>query len=314
MEIHQLKYAVAVAETGNFTRAAQRCFVSQPSLSQQIMKLEEELDHKLFHRMGRRAVLTPAGEYFLGRARQILFELDNTTKELKDDPSIARRIVIGAIPTVAPYILPGLLEACRRRFPHVQVDTREDFRLRLVESVIEGELDWALIALPVSDRRLLVEPLFREPLLLALPPQHPLVRKESITIGDLAEQPFVLLGDSSSLTSQIQQFCGDHDFQPRVAHRCGQVATVKALIAIGQGVSLLPELTRSPDDEGSLVYRVLSGRAPAREIGVVRHRHRYESKAAGQVINLLRQRIENHEGWAVGTLTPIQASASPVPG
>src|SRR5437016_12838053 len=103
MELHQLRYFVAVAETGNFTRAAERSHVSQPSLSQQILKLESEVGHKLFHRLGRKAVLTEAGAVFLERARRILFEVENASKELSDHPALDRRIVVGAIPTVAPY-------------------------------------------------------------------------------------------------------------------------------------------------------------------------------------------------------------------
>src|SRR5580704_3939850 len=109
MELQQLRYLVAVADTGNFTRASERCNVSQPTLSQQIINLEKEFSHKLFHRLGRKAVLTEAGAAFLERARRILFEVEDTTKELSDSPSLGRRITIGAIPTLAPFLLPSLI-------------------------------------------------------------------------------------------------------------------------------------------------------------------------------------------------------------
>src|ERR1044072_3595604 len=105
MELHQLRYFVAVAESENFTRAAERSHVSQPSLSQQISKLESEIGHKLFHRLGRKAVLTEAGTAFLDRARRILFEVENATKELSDHPSLGRKITVGAVQTVMPYLL-----------------------------------------------------------------------------------------------------------------------------------------------------------------------------------------------------------------
>ena len=113
MELNQLRYAVAIADTGNFTRAAERSNVTQPSLSQQILNLEREIGHKLFHRLGRKAVLTEAGSVFLERARRILFEIENASKELSDHPSLDRRITVGAIPTVAPYLVVPLIARCR---------------------------------------------------------------------------------------------------------------------------------------------------------------------------------------------------------
>ncbi|MFI5336450.1 MAG: LysR family transcriptional regulator, partial [Opitutales bacterium] len=106
MEFYQLRYFAAVAETGNFTKAAARCNISQPSLSQQIINLEEELGKKLFHRLGRKISLTPAGQVLLERSRRILVEMDNTVKELSEDPNVGQRVAVGAIPTLAPYLLP----------------------------------------------------------------------------------------------------------------------------------------------------------------------------------------------------------------
>src|SRR3954471_15307687 len=129
MELHQLRYLVSVADTQNFTRAAERSAISQPSLSQQIINLENELGHKLFHRLGRKAVPTEAGAVFLERARRILLEVENATKEIRDDPSLGRSIVVGAIPTLAPYLLPRAIERARVEHPHLIVHTREDFRV-----------------------------------------------------------------------------------------------------------------------------------------------------------------------------------------
>src|SRR5581483_10757433 len=119
MELHQLRYLAAVADLGNFTRASERCNVSQPSLSQQIINLEKELGHKLFHRLGRKAVLTEAGTAFLAHARRILFEVEDATKELGDSPSLERRITVGAIPTLAPFLLPPLIERCHTQYPNL---------------------------------------------------------------------------------------------------------------------------------------------------------------------------------------------------
>ncbi len=288
MELHQLRYVLAVAETGNFTRAAERSFVAQPSLSQQILKLEAELGHKLFHRLGRRAVLTEAGHSFLDRARRILAEVDDAAKELRDNPTLGRKIVVGAIPTLAPYLLSQLIDRCRTQLPHLVIHTQEAFRTQLVDGVVAGDLDLALLSLPVSDHRLSIETLFSEPLLLVVSKAHRLAGQKTVTAADLAEESFVLLGDSSTLTTQIHRFCGDHDFEPRIVHRCAQIATVKALVGLGVGISILPQVTRYHEDRRTLVYRALSGRAPTREIAVVRHLQRYQSRGVEQFLQILR--------------------------
>src|SRR3954463_4517449 len=206
MEFHQLRYFVAVAETGNFTRAAERSHVAQPSLSQQIAKLESEVGHKLFHRLGRKAVLTEAGAAFLERARRILFEVENAAKELSDHPSLGRRLTVGAVQTVMPYLITPFIAQCRELHPNLQIDAREDFRANLVRAVIEGEIDLAIVPLPVKDHRVSVEPLLSEPLLLAVGKNHRIAKQSEISINDLAEETFISLGDSSALANQIRTF------------------------------------------------------------------------------------------------------------
>lgn len=289
MELHQLRYMIAVAETGNFTRASERSHITQPSLSQQILNLEKEIGHKLFHRLGRKAVLTEAGTTFLERARRILFEVENATKELKDSPSLDRRITVGAVPTVAPYLLIPLITRCRETHPNLVVHVREDFRSDLARAVLEGELDLAVVPLPIKNHRLSIEPLLTEPLLLVVAKGHPLSGRSEVTANDLAEETFVTLGDSSTLAAQIRSFCGDHNFAPKIGYRCAQVATLKLFVAMGAGISILPSVARLPDDRDTLTYLRLTGSAPTREIAVIRHLQRYQSRGAEQFLTLLRE-------------------------
>lgn len=290
MELHQLRYMVAVAETGNFTRASERCHIAQPSLSQQVLNLEKEVGHKLFHRLGRKAVLTEAGTTFLERARRILFEVENATKELKDSPSLDRRITVGAVPTVAPYLLAPLIEECRQSHPNLTIHLREDFRVNLARLVLEGELDLAVVTLPIKDPRLSIEPLLTEPLLLVVGKGHPLTGRSSVTASDLADETFVTLGDSSTLAAQVQSFCGDHNFVPKIGYRCAQVSTLKLFVAMGAGISILPQVARLPDDRDTLTYLRLTGSAPTREIAVIRHLQRYQSRGAEQFLKMLRDK------------------------
>ena len=295
MELHQLRYLVAVAETGNFTRAAERSHITQPSLSQQILNLEKEVGHKLFHRLGRKAVLTEAGGTFLERARRILFEVENAAKELKDHPSLDRRITVGAVPTVAPYLVAPLIERCRETHPNLLVHMREDFRSDLSRAVVEGELDLAVISLPVKDHRLSIEPLMTEPLLLVVGKGHPLTGRSEITANDLADETFVTMGDSSTLAAQIRSFCGDHNFAPKVGYRCAQVSTLKLFVAMGAGISILPQVAQLPSDRETLTYLRLTGSAPTRELAVIRHLQRYQSRGAEQFLALLREHARARE-------------------
>jgi LysR family hydrogen peroxide-inducible transcriptional activator len=291
MELTQLRYFTSVADAGNFTRAAERCNVSQPSMSQQIINLERELGHKLFHRLGRRAVLTEAGLVLLERARHILLKADDASKELRDSPTLERRIKIGTVPTLAPYLLPPILERCRGLHSNLQVHTHEDFRPDLVRGVTDGDLDLVIVPQPVKDSRIWVETLFSEPLLLAVSRDHPLATKPAIIARDLADESFVLLGHSSTLSLEIERFCGENDFAPRLGHRCSQVATVKALVALNMGISILPRIACNPEDRRTLVYRELSGRVPRREVVIVRHLQRYQTKGAELFLKVLREAV-----------------------
>ena len=300
MELHQLRYFVAVAETENFTRAAERSHVSQPSLSQQILKLESEVGHKLFHRLGRKAVLTEAGAAFLERARRILFEVENAAKELGDHPGLGRRITVGAVQTVMPYLMTPLIAKLRETHPNLLVDSQEDFRGNLVRGVVEGDLDLAVVPLPVKEHRIAIEPLLTEPLLLVVGKKHPIAKRTEISINDLAEETFVSLGDSSALASQIRGFFGDQKFQPRIGFRCAQVATLKQIISLGLGISLLPKLAQLAEDRDSLTYLRLTGSEPARDLVVIRHLQRYQSRGAEQFLALLREHVATLSASSTG--------------
>ena len=141
--------------------------------------------------------------------------------------------------------------------------------------------------------RLSVEPLLTEPLLLVVGQGHPLTGRSEITANDLAEETFVTMGDSSTLAAQIRSFCGDHNFAPKIGYRCAQVATLKLFVAMGAGISILPQVARLPADRESLTYLRLTGSAPTREIAVIRHLQRYQSRGAEQFLALLREHARN---------------------
>lgn len=291
MELTQLRYFLAVTEAQNFTRASERCHVTQPSLSQQIINLESELGQKLFHRLGRKAVLTEAGIAFLPRAKSILREIEDASREINDHAGLGRRIAIGAVQTVMPYLVSDLVIRCRTSHPHLMIGAHEGFRADLVRAVLEGTLDLAVVPLPVKDRQLAVEPLLSEPLLLAVGRDHPFASQAEIDVRAIAGETFVGLGDSSALAAQVRTFFGDQQLEPRIGIRCTQVATLKRFVAAGLGISLLPQLARHEEDRESLVYLRLSGDEPRRELVVIRHLQRYQTRGAEEFLQLLRDHV-----------------------
>ena len=292
MELTQLRYFLAVADTGNFTRAAERSNITQPSLSQQIINLEREVGHKLFHRLGRKAVLTEAGQSFLGRAKRILFEVEDARKELSDHPNLGRRITVGAVQTVMPYLIAPFVSQCRASHPNLVIHAREDFRANLVRAVVEGELDLAIVPLPIKEPRVSIEPLMTEPLMLVVGRQHPFAQRSTIGLHDLAGETFISLGDSSALAAQIGAFFGDNNFTPLIGFRCGQVATLKRFVSLGLGICILPLLAHVSDEDESLVYLRLADVQPKRELAVIRHLQRYRSRGAEQFLQLLHAHVK----------------------
>jgi LysR family hydrogen peroxide-inducible transcriptional activator len=281
MEMHQLRYFVAVARTGSFSRAAEQCHVSQPSLSQQIQKLERGLKQKLFDRLGRRVMLTAAGRLLLDHATVILSEVDDTTRRLREgDDERGGHLSIGAIPTIAPYLLPPALERLLAAKPDVELSIHEGVTQQLLAATVGGDLDLAIVALPINEERLHVEPLFSEPLYLAMPRRHRLARRKDICVDELQTERFILLDEMHCLGDQVLSFCNANGCQPRIACRSAQVTTIQLLIAQGQGVSLLPEMARRADPGGGKVYRKLAGKQPTRTIAAIWHKHRHHGQAA----------------------------------
>lgn len=291
MEFHQLRYFVAVADLGNFTRAAEQCFVAQPSLSQQIIKLEKELGGPLLDRGGRAIRLTDAGRRFYDHATQILASVEEAKQELSEAAE-SGHVSIGAIPTIAPYVVPGLVKRFHRACPKAQVTLFENLTESTIKSCLEGEIDLGLLALPVQSDRLHVEPLVSEELLIALPKGHRLSRKRKLTIADVAEEPFVLLSEAHCLGEQIVSFCKQQSCLPAVSCHSAQLLTVQEMVGLGHGVSLIPEMAVRGDKSKGRVYRSLSGQKPSRTIAMIWKKNRYQSPLAIAMRDLIRKDLQ----------------------
>ncbi len=243
MELHQLRYFCAVADTGSFSRAAEKCHVSQPSLSQQILKLESELGGRLFDRLGRSVRLTQLGDAFLPRARSVLHELASAKDELTERlQSEAGPVIIGAIPTIAPYWLPPRLAAFSRKFPKVHLTIAEEITPVLLDRLRAGSVDLAVFALPIRGHEFETHPLFTERLYAALPKKHKLACRRTLQLSDLRLDPFLFLRDGHCFREAAVAACDRARLDPRVVFESGHLSSLLAMVGAGMGVSLVPEM------------------------------------------------------------------------
>lgn len=277
MDLDQLRYFLRVAERQSFTRAAADLAISQPALSRSIQRLEEELGQPVFERKTRSVSLTDAGLLLQARAQQALALLDDAKSEITDDGE-SGRIRIGAIPTIAPYYLPEALRTFSRKRPKASLLVQENTTDALLKSCAQGEIDLAILALPVPSRHLEIEVLFDEELLLVLPPDHPLVARESIRLSDVEPYPFVLLDEAHCLSQHIVSFCRQRSFQPVAVERTSQLAMVQELVSLSHGVSMIPAMARKLDPSNRRVYRSLAGRKPTRTVALVWNPYRFQSR------------------------------------
>ena len=277
MDIDQLRYFLRVAERGNYTRAAEDLGISQPALSRSIQKLEEELGQPVFERKTRSVSLTEAGTLLQARAQQVLSILEDTKAEITDDGK-SGRVRVGAIPTIAPYFLPEILRKFSQEYPKATLIVQENTTDHLLKSCTQGEIDLAILALPIPAKYLEVEALFDEELLLVLPPEHPLASKAKITLSDVEPFPFVLLDEAHCLSDNIMSFCRQRSFQPVAVEKTSQLTTVQELVSLSHGVSMIPAMARRRDESDRRVYRSLSRPKPTRTIAVAWNPYRFQSR------------------------------------
>ncbi len=243
MEFQQLRYACAVADTGSFSRAAERCQIAQPSLSQQIQKLEEDLGVRLFDRLGRSIRLTEAGRAFLPHARSVLEQIEAARSSVTVQHADVRGSVsVGVIPTIAPYLMPAYAAAFTEKFPEAKMRIVEEMTPVLVEGLRDLSIDLAILALPLRHKDLEIVPLRTEPVFAALPKSHPRAGSESLSLKDLRGEPFVMLRDGHCFRDLSVAACSSAKIKPTIAFETGQFSSVLAMVGAGVGISMMPEM------------------------------------------------------------------------
>lgn len=293
MDLRQLRYFVAAADAGSISRAASRLRIAQPSLSQQIRRLEEQVGRPLFDRLGRGVVLTEPGAALLPHARRILAQVEDLEATLRSsDVDGPGRLALGAIPTMAPYLVPPLLARIRRAHPACEVVIREDLTQNLVEAVADTELDLAITSTPIVNDSVEVEVIGREPMLVVAPAAHPFASDDGVALPALRDQPAVTLHEMHCLGRQVDEFCAARRIASNVVCRMTQVETLLEFVRLGLGVSIMPRMVATHDRSAGRVYLPFLRSPPMREIALVWRRGRSRSSVAQECAEALRAQVK----------------------
>ena len=308
MNLRDLRYLIALADLRHFGRAAEACHVSQPTLSTQVRKLEEELGVALVERAPRQVMLTPAGRDIVERARRVLADVEQMreTARRSADPE-AGTVRLGIFPTLGPYLLPHVVPGLRARFPRLELLLVEEKTELLLGMLRDGRLDAAVLALPLHEDWIEAEFLFEEPFVLAVPGGHALGQRAGLRLGDLADQNLLLLEDGHCLRDQALEVCTLSGAGEKEGFRATSLETLRQMVAAGVGITLLPMLAVKPPVSPSPDLKLVPFRAPApsRRIAMV---WRKSSAMAG----FLRQLAQVLRALPEDLLAPPETAAPAV--
>lgn len=289
MNLRDLEYLVALAETRHFGRAAERCHISQPTLSAQLRKLEDFLGVALVERRPRRVALTPAGEAVVERARRMLQDADDIRglARASQDP-LSGPLKVGLIPTLGPYLLPRVAPKIAKALPKLALLLHEYQTAPLVERTLAGELDLAILALPAETKGLVTRPLFAESFLVAMPEGHRLAAKKRVKAEDLEGEKLLLLEEGHCLRDQALDVCS-HVGTEEQAFRATSLETLRQMVASGLGLTLLPGLAAEGPfaHAPGLAVRPFAPPTPNRQIGAAWRRSTSRGEAIAAVCDII---------------------------
>ena len=293
IKLKDLRYLVAVADALHFGRAAERCFVSQPTLSAQLKKLEQYLGVQLIERQPNNVSLTAAGEQIVARARRILEASDEvvTLARAHRDP-LAGRLRVALLPTIGPYLLPRVSQPIHRALPRLELRLYEYQTAPMLEKLRCGELDLGVLALPVELEGLEARELFAEPFMVAVPDRHRLAKRERVQVADLEDETLLLLEEGHCLRDQALEVCSRVGAGESQDFRATSLETLRQMVATGAGVTLLPELATKGayGDARGVAVLPFAKPAPVRRVGAVWRRTTARRPAIDAVCKLISER------------------------
>lgn len=295
MNLRDLEYLVALAEERHFRKAAEKCFVSQPTLSGQLRKLEEELGVLLMERTSRRVLFTPAGEAITAQARRVLA----ATKELRDiartfTEPMSGELHIGLIPTVGPYLLPYIIPALKQHFPELHIYLYEAQTQVLLKQLADGELDCLILARLDNMDNFGALPLYDEPMLLALPADHPWAGRDSIALGELKGEKLLMLEDGHCLREQAMGFCFAAGIGEDSHFQATSLETLRNMVAAGSGLTLIPRLAVSRHNgELGVKYLSVTDPEPSRNIALLYRLHSVRRPCFNEMAKVIGELVRN---------------------
>lgn len=296
MNLRDLRYLVALDEKRHFGRAAQQCFVTQPTLSTQIRKLEDELGVMLVERQSSGITMTRAGREIAARARRVLQEADGIVQFARQDRDpMTGSIHIGLIPTVAPYLLPYIVEPLHESFPKLELLLVEAQTEVLLQQLAEGKLDAGILALPLESPNLLTRPLYDEVFFVALPRGHRLAQKKLLSVEELRDESMLLLEDGHCLRDQALEVCALAGINERTDFRATSLETLRQMVAAGVGITLLPELAAPPPVAGQhspLEIRAFKPPAPSRTLGIAWRKTSAREETIQRIADLIEELMQ----------------------
>jgi LysR family transcriptional regulator, hydrogen peroxide-inducible genes activator len=298
MNLRDLRYFVALADTRHFGKAAERSFVSQPTLSAQIKKLENYLGVQLIERQPRKVTLTETGLKILPLARRILQESDEIVSLARHehDP-LSGKLKMALIPTIGPYLLPLVTRKLRKQLPQLKLMLYEYQTEPLLQRLRDGDIELGILALPVPHDGLETRELYDEPFTVAVPNQHPLAKKPSVKIDDLTGENLLLLEDGHCLRDQALDVCSKIDVKENEDYRATSLETLRQMVAAGLGITLLPELaTRGPFGSGhGLAVKSFARPIPTRAVGAVWRKSSARSEAIDAICEIIRSTLAERQ-------------------
>lgn len=297
MELRQLQYVLQIAAEKNFSRAADKLHIAQPSLSQQLSKLEKELGVMLFQRNTSSVELTYAGSKFVEQAQIIIDAVELLRQEMSDISELrSGRVVVGSMPITGAHLLPHVLPVFKQNYSEVEISLLEDSSMNLEKLTASGQTDLSLLSLPLEIPVLDYVELGEERIDLAVPPEHPLAIRSAngirTSLEELKDEPFIVLKEGQGFRKLTMDLCREAGFEPRIVFESNNMETVQSLVATGMGVTLVPRfIARAPRSEFVPVYLPLAEPVPSRTL-VIAYRHgRYLSKAANAFIETFKSTV-----------------------
>jgi LysR family hydrogen peroxide-inducible transcriptional activator len=293
IKLKDLRYLVAVADARHFGRAAEKCFISQPTLSAQLKKLEDYLGVQLIERQPKNVTLTEAGEQIVARARRILEASEEvvTLARAHRDP-LAGRLRLALLPTIGPYLLPRISQVVRKTLGRLELRLYEYQTAQMLEKIETGDIDVGILALPVDLEGFETRELYAEPFVVALPDHHRLSKRDSVRVDDLNGETLLLLEDGHCLRDQALEVCSRVGLHEKQDFRATSLETLRQMVATGAGITLLPELASrgAYGNARGVVIRPFTRPAPVRRVGAVWRK----TSARRAAIDALCRIIEAH--------------------